>query len=83
MMDHDRCDHLHTICPYCGVQGTHVHQETNGYPTPPEPGDISICNTCAGIAIFTEIGLRLPTESEHLELIHDVNVQEVVRRNSI
>lgn len=51
-------------CPHCGVMvdadmpvaGAHRH------PTPEQ--DVSICVFCSGLSIFTDNGLRLPTDEE-------------------
>lgn len=48
-------------CLHCG-RVNDAHERRPG--ERPKSGDVSLCWGCAGIALFTDDGLRLPTESE-------------------
>jgi hypothetical protein len=65
-------------CPYCG-KATDADAPAPGTDEnvgAPGPGDVSVCFYCAGISIFTETGLRKPTEDERAELLDDPDVIE-------
>lgn len=52
-------------CPTCG-KGFAVHQPANGEDITPQPGDVTVCAGCAGVAIFTDdLNLRLPVEADN------------------
>ncbi len=65
------------VCPYCGA-GNDMSTETLRDRKPPKPGDVSVCAYCAGLAVFTEAGLRLPTAAELEEFNRDPAVQRAV-----
>lgn len=54
-------------CPYCGVP----LDVATGVPddTPPEPGAVGICASCAKVHVFTEtLEKRKPTDEEQAEI---------------
>lgn len=59
-------------CPHCGK----VNDAQTCITEPgasPEKGDVSLCFTCAGVAVFTGEGMtvRLPTDEEAAEFAAD------------
>lgn len=69
---------LGTTCPYCSRVNECSTSATNPDKVAPEPGDVSICIGCAGIAIYTETGVRLPTHVEHEEALAKPAVQRAL-----
>jgi len=66
---------LKTTCPYCD-QANHLHGVVDGEDGP-EPGNLSICWTCGGPAIFDDdLSLRQATDEE----LADPWVTEQVRK---
>lgn len=52
-----------TWCPYCGTSLDGA-MNVDG-PNAPDPGDVTVCLYCAGLAVFTDnLGLRFPTDAE-------------------
>ena len=63
------------ICPSCHRDNPE-HANPSDLGAKPEPGDISLCFACAAIGIFTEDGVRKPTDEELAELLtHDNIIQ--------
>jgi hypothetical protein len=56
-------------CPYCSRINEWSTSATNPEAVAPKPGDIALCIGCAGIAIYTVTGVRLPTRDEHEEAL--------------
>lgn len=50
-------------CPWCGYHSECATYTLRGR-VAPKPGDVSVCIKCARPAVFAEVGLRRPTESE-------------------
>lgn len=44
----------------------------------PEPGDVSICLYCSQVAIYTQSGLRWPTDAEHDQIMADPKMQKAI-----
>lgn len=64
---------MKTECPHCGRVNTH-HATAN--PVEPSPGDLSLCWKCGGISVFTEDGIRKPTDEEAAEFDQDPDVKK-------
>lgn len=63
---------MKAACPHCGrVNDQHATDE----PKEPTEGDVSLCWKCGGAAIFTDDGVRLPTEDEEREISQDPDVK--------
>lgn len=75
----DLLDRDHELtCPWCGKVTDGLAQVTDtGRPAPPSPGDLSLCITCAGLAIFTAEGQRRATPAERAQLLRDPEVARV------
>lgn len=67
-----------TVCPYCKKSNPLASGVGPSEGARARPGDISICIECAGVAIFTENGARLPDVNERAELDADPNVRRAV-----
>ncbi len=63
-------------CPYCGA----VNDAATGLTGArvPSPGDVGVCFSCAGLLIFQEVGVRVPTDLERSELLSDPGVVRAV-----
>jgi hypothetical protein len=60
-------------CPHCGHEVDRTF-EAHG-DAKPSPGDTSLCIRCGGVSVFTsELGQRLPSETERLEIENDPEV---------
>ncbi len=60
-------------CPHCG----RINDSHDG-PHPadkPVSGDVSLCWGCGGLGIFTDGGIRMPTQQEQAELEADSQVR--------
>jgi hypothetical protein len=64
-------------CPHCGmlVDGATPVDDTHGHP---QPEDISICLYCSGLSVYTQNGLRLPTDEEWKSAMAKSDVQRAV-----
>ncbi len=69
-----------TKCPACGRTNNRSSAVEGVDPTPPEPGDVSICIGCGSIGIYTaDLGMRAPTMVEVSELMRMPQVVRAVR----
>lgn len=76
MKDHQ----LDTHCPFCGRHNPLQSAIDSAYAEPPHEGDVGICFSCGGIALFdVELQLRKPTDRERMELSYDPEVQIAVQ----
>lgn len=64
---------MKTACPHCGR--VNDHHRSDGEDKKPDPGDVSLCWKCGGAAIFTENGVRMPTEEENRDISQDPDVK--------
>lgn len=66
-------------CPYCGTQNdglTHI----GPVEAPPQPGDFSVCFTCARPALFSNaLSLLRLTLEEQKEADENISVQRVIK----
>lgn len=68
---------LPLTCPGCG-RVNDVH-DSIGPPAVPEPGDVTMCAHCGGLAIVvTAATLRAPTPDELTDLLDDARVQAAI-----
>lgn len=80
------CDWLHlgsslTACPLCGCRNGAATELPDGMPPrPPVKDDASICLSCAGVSLFTGVGLnvRLATAVELVEMLADASIVAAV-----
>lgn len=63
------------LCPHCGAENDAFTPVTDP-DSYPEEGDVSLCFSCAELAIFTGHGLevRLPSDAELAELNADKRI---------
>lgn len=61
----------YTWCPWCGRENPLHTSATGQEHRPPREGNPSICWGCGRLAIFTESGLRLPTEEESARALEE------------
>lgn len=70
-------------CPHCG-RVNELHTDPDADSRSPEPGDISICWNCAGIAQYTEtLSMQLIPEEQHAEIMLNPQLRKmlaIVRR---
>lgn len=56
-------------CPYCGYvtdRSSNLSHPDDEQPRPPRPGDVGLCLSCGGVAVFDDdMRLREPTPVEH------------------
>lgn len=65
---------MKTTCPHCDRLNTqHSALEPDAKP---DPGDVSLCWKCGGLAIFTENGVRKPTDDEEAEFSTDPDIKQ-------
>ena len=69
-----------TACPYCSKENDAATPAGTDAEAVPGPGDVSVCFYCGGIAVFTETGLRKPTDAERADLLEDPLVIEAAGR---
>lgn len=62
-------------CPICEKK-LDGFSATDGDDRLPEPGNVALCYYCSSIGIFTEDGLRLPTEDEALAIYADPDIEK-------
>jgi predicted amidophosphoribosyltransferase len=67
-------DQLPTPCPCCGAK---LDAATGGR-LAPRPGDVTICAYCAAPLVFTEGGLRAPTDAERERMLVDQTVVDYI-----
>jgi hypothetical protein len=63
-------------CPFC-KKSTDCDSQVNGDGVP-EVGDVSVCFYCGQVALFTEGGLRKPSDEERSEILADPDVTAAV-----
>lgn len=56
-------------CPHCGIQVRHEAMGEHG--AEPGKGDLTVCNTCGEISMFTEDSLEIITDDE-LDILSSV-----------
>lgn len=66
------------ICPNCG-RTQEVHSSANNDGAMPEPGDISICFGCTGIAMYgLDLQLELLTKEHYDEVMLDLDINRAI-----
>ncbi len=67
-------------CPQCGSKNDANLCATDGVTehVHPASGDVSICLYCSALMIYTEDGLRDPTDEEFSKLRRDPDVQVAI-----
>lgn len=68
---------LPATCPSCG-KANDCHDCTTDPGATPEPGDVTLCWYCGQLGIYTEAGIRLPTDDELAELLSDQGVLDAI-----
>jgi hypothetical protein len=55
------------VCPACGARHdsfTHIAQPNEMKAKAPRPGNLTICDGCSTLLVFTETGFRLANDAE-------------------
>jgi hypothetical protein len=64
-----------SACPYCGAEN---NRATSLCGAAPLPGDVSICVSCQGVSVFSEVLLlRKPTEAERKSFERPENARAI------
>lgn len=70
-----------TVCPACGRRNE-LHANADGQTAFPDPGDFSICYSCASVNIFEADGdgltVRVTTDDERAEALADPRIAKVL-----
>lgn len=68
---------MNAACPHCGKLNDD-HWNSSGQRSHPIPGDVSLCVYCGKLGIFTQDGIRKPTEDETRNLYQEPAVQRAL-----
>lgn len=71
------CRRFEFVCPHCGAK-VDDHASIGEGDVDPEPGHVSICLHCSGLAIFTPLGLRVCTDEEWRSIMAQDDVQKAI-----
>lgn len=71
------------VCPHCGSRNDGDTVLYTKEHTHPNPDDLSICLYCSGLSIYTETGLRYPTDEEFAKFMKNDRVQKAIAAMSM